>query len=47
MKISEIIKILDECPNCISSGCCYECDDTCDNHMELRIQLGDLRGEFK
>ena len=42
----EIIKILDDCEECSSSGCCYACDDKCEKHHDIRIELGDIRGEF-
>ncbi|MEE9446202.1 MAG: hypothetical protein V3V19_11125 [Cocleimonas sp.] len=38
----EIIKILDDCDFCSSSGCCMACDDTCDNHKDIRKELEEI-----
>ncbi len=42
----EIITIFDKCEECSSSGCCYACDNICEKHHDIRIELGDIRGEF-
>ena len=42
----EIINILTECPDCIASGCCFECDTNCNDHLSIRYELAEIRGEL-
>ena len=44
-RIIEIIAILNSCNECSPSQCCYSCDNMCDEHDKLVLELYELQEE--